>query len=129
MVQQGQTVAEVAPENAPLVLSASLPTSEAGFIKQGMPVQVKLDAFPYQDFGVVSGKVTSISPDTKKDEQQGAVYKVEVVLDRNYVNANQQTIHFKAGQTASADIIIRRRRIADILLDPIRQLQKGGINL
>jgi HlyD family secretion protein len=52
-----------------------------------------------------------------------------VALDRNSVTANNQTIHFKTGQTATADIIIRHRRIADILLDPIRQLQKGGINL
>lgn len=36
---------------------------------------------------------------------------------------------FKAGQTGTADIIIRRRRIIDVLLDPIRQMQKGGINL
>ncbi len=129
VVQQGQTVAEVAPKTAPLVLSASLPNSEAGFIKPGMPVQVKLDAFPYQDFGIVSGKVTSISPDAKQDEKQGAVYKVEVALDRNYITANQQTIQFKAGQTATADIIIRRRRIADVLLDPLKQLQKGGIDL
>ena len=129
VVQQGQTVAEVAPTTAPLVLSASLPNSEAGFIKPGLPVQVKLDAFPYQDFGIVTGKVTSISPDAKQDEKQGAVYKVEVALDRNYVTANHQTIQFKPGQTATADIIIRRRRIADVLLDPLKQLQKGGIDL
>ncbi len=129
VVQPGQTVAEIAPKTAPLVLAASLPNGEAGFIKQGMPVQVKLDAYPYQDYGIVSGKVKSVSPDTKKDEQLGSVYKVEVVLDRNYVTANQQTISFKAGQTGTADIIIRRRRIVDILLDPLRQLQKGGINL
>jgi HlyD family secretion protein len=129
VVQQGQTIAEVAPTTAPLVLSASLPNQEAGFIKPGMPVQIKLDAFPYQDFGVVMGKVTSISSDSKQVEGQGLVYKVEVALDRNYINANQQTIQFKAGQTATADIIIRRRRIADVLLAPLKQLQKGGIDL
>jgi len=130
VVQEGQTIAEVAAKTAPLVLSASLPTQEAGFIKLGLPVQVKLDAFPYQDYGVVSGKVTSISPDTKRDERLGtSFYKVEVTLDRNYVTASQQAISFKAGQTATADIVIRRRSIADIFLDPIRQLQKGGIDL
>jgi HlyD family secretion protein len=129
VIQPGQTLAEIAPQDVPLVLSASLPNQEAGFVKRGMPVQVKLEAYPYQDYGMVSGKVTSISPDTKPDERLGAVYQVEVALDRSHITANHQNIQLKAGETATAEIIIRRRRIADLLLDPIRQLQKGGINL
>ncbi len=121
--------AEMYPYNAPLVLSASLPNQEAGFVKTGMPVQVKFDAYPYQDFGIVPGKVISISPDAKSDERLGEVYRVEVALARNYITTNRQTIKFKAGQTAGAEIIIRRRRVADILLEPFRQLQKGGIDL
>jgi multidrug efflux pump subunit AcrA (membrane-fusion protein) len=129
VVQAGQTVAEIAPREAPLILAAKLPNPEAGFVKTGMPVQVKLDAYPYQNYGLVTGFVRSISPDAKQDKQQGEVYQVEVALNRNYVTADHQTIQFKAGQTATAEIIIRRRRIADLLLDPIKQLQKGGINL
>jgi len=129
VVQVGQTIAEIAPENAPLILHAILPNREAGFAKVGMPVQVKFDAFPYQEYGMVSGKVISISPDAKPDEKLGAVYRVEVALDRNSVTANNQTIQFKSGQTASADIVIRSRRVIDVLLDPIKQLQKGGISL
>ncbi|HEY9596776.1 MAG TPA: HlyD family efflux transporter periplasmic adaptor subunit, partial [Cyanophyceae cyanobacterium] len=129
VVEPSQTVAEVAPKNAPLILLASLPNQEAGFVKAGMSVQVRLDAYPYQDYGLIPGKVTSISPDTKPDQQLGSIYQVKVALDRNSVTSEQGSIQFKAGQTASADIIIRRRRIADILLDPIRQLQKGGMNL
>lgn len=128
VVQPGQTVAEMAPHKVPLVLSAILPNQEAGFVKQGMPVQVKFDAYPYQDYGIVPGKVVSISPDAKPDERLGSVYKVEVALERNYVTANNRTIKFKPGQTAAAEIVIRHRRIADVLLDPIKQIQKGGIN-
>lgn len=129
VVQPAQTVAEIAPSGAPLVLKASLPNQEAGFVKTGMPVKVKFDAYPYQDYGIVQGKVTSISPDAKPDEKLGAVYEVEVNLDRNYVRDDRQRIPFKAGQTATADIIIRRRRIADVFLDPVRQLQKSGLDL
>jgi len=129
VVQPGQTVAELTPQDAPLVLLAKLPNQEAGFVKTGMPVKIKLDAYPYQDYGIVSGKVRSISPDAKPDQQLGAVYRVEVELERNSVTANNQKIPFKAGQTATADIIIRRRRIIDVLLDPIKQMQKGGIDL
>jgi HlyD family secretion protein len=129
VVQPGQTLAEIAPQKVPLVLSAVLPNQEAGFVEKGMSVQVKFDAYPYQDYGIIPGKVVSISSDAKADERLGAVYRVEVALDRNYVTAQQEKIFFKAGQTATADIIIRRRRIADVLFDPLKQLQKGGINL
>jgi hemolysin D len=129
VVQPGQTIAELAPQNAPLILETVLPTQEAGFIKIGNTAKVKFDAYPYQDYGVITGKVISISPDSKPDEKLGAVYRVGIALDRNYVKTHHQTVKFKVGQTASAEIIIRRRRIADMLLEPIKQLQKGGINL
>ncbi|NJO93322.1 MAG: HlyD family efflux transporter periplasmic adaptor subunit, partial [Hydrococcus sp. RM1_1_31] len=129
VIEAGKTVAEIAPEGAPLVLSAVLPNQEAGFVKKGMPVKIKLDAYPYQDYGVISGKVTEISADAKSDDKLGTVYRVEIELERDYVTDQQQKIEFKAGQTASAEIVIRRRRIADVLLDPIRQIQKDGMNL
>lgn len=129
VVQPGQTIAEMTPNQAPLVLEVSLPNREAGFVKTGMPVQVKFDAFPYQNYGVVSGKVVSISPDAKTDERLGVFYRVEVSIDRDSVKANNQSWKLKAGQTASAEIVIRQRSIADILLDPLKQLQKGGMSL
>lgn len=129
VVQPSQTIAEMAPEGEPLVLSAYLPNRDAGFVKVGMPVKVKLDAYPYQDYGIVTGKITSISPDSKPHEQFGAVYQVEVELDRNHITEKGRLIEFKAGQTATAEIIIRRRRIVDILLEPFRGLKEGGISL
>ena len=129
VTQPGQTIAEIAPASAPLVLSALLPSREAGLVRKGMTVQIKLDAFPYQDYGIISGKVNSISPDAENNEQMGAVYKVEIALDRHSVMHEQQMIPFKAGQTATAEIIVKQQRIIDVLLEPIRQLQKGGISL
>ncbi|MEG4211850.1 HlyD family efflux transporter periplasmic adaptor subunit [Microcoleus sp. S13_B4] len=129
VVQPGQTIAEMTPNHAPLVLEVSLPNREAGFVKTGMPVQVKFDAFPYQNYGVIPGKVLSISPDAKTDERLGVFYLVEVSIDRDSVKAQNQTWKLKAGQTATAEIVIRQRSIADILLDPLKQLQKGGMSL
>jgi len=129
VVQSGQTIAELAPENAPLILEATLPTKEAGFVKVGNEVKIKFDAYPYQDYSIIPGKVISISPNSTVNEQLGAVYRLEIAMDRNYVKANHQTIKFQAGQTATAEIIIRRRRIIDILLEPLKELQAGGSTL
>jgi hemolysin D len=127
IVQAGQTIAEIAPNSAPLVLSAVLPSQEAGLVKEGMPVQMKFDAFPYQNYGVVMGTVRSISPDAKSDEKLGVVYEVKIALDD--VGQKQPVVSFKAGQTAKAEIVVRQRRIMDVLLEPIRKLQKGKITL
>lgn len=129
VVQSGETVAEIAPQGSPLVLSAALPDREAGFIKKGMPAQVKFDAYSYQDYGAIPGKVISVSPDAKSDERLGAVYQVKIELERNYVTSDLKKILFKPGQTATADIVIRQQRIIDVLLDPIKKLKQDGIDL
>ena len=129
VVQSGETVAEIAPQGAPLVLSAVLPDREAGFVEKGMAAQVKFDAYSYQDYGVIPGKVISVSPDTKTDEKLGAVYRVKIELERNYVTNDLKKILFKPGQTATADIVIKQQRIIDVLLDPIKKLEQDGIDL
>ncbi|MGQ9872619.1 HlyD family efflux transporter periplasmic adaptor subunit [Leptodesmis sp.] len=129
VAQAGPPIAEIAPQGVPLILSAALPTREAGLVKVGDRTQIKFDAYPYQDYGIISGKVIAISPDIKSDEKLGAVYRVEIALDRSSVTKDQQTIPLKAGQTATAEIVVRHRRIADVLLDPIRKLQETNLNL
>ena len=129
VLEPGETVAEIAPEGADLVVSATLPNEEAGFVEPGMLVQVKLDAYPYQDYGVVPGRVTKISADAQADEKLGEVYQVEIKLEKDHITENQRIISFKAGQTLTADIIIRNRRIIDVLLDPLKQIQEDGIDL
>jgi HlyD family secretion protein len=129
VIETGKTVIEIAPYQAPLVLSATLPNREAGFVTKGMPVKIKLDAYPYQDYGVISGTVTSVSSDAKTDQQLGEVYKVKIALDKNYVVHEGEQIKFKPGQTGTADIVIRRRHIVEVLLEPIRQIKEDGINL
>jgi hemolysin D len=129
VINAGETVLEIAPSDRPLVLSALLSNEEAGFVERGMPVKVKLDAYAYQDYGLVAGKVTEISADAKSDEQLGQSYQIEVALDKNYIVDEQKTIKFKPGQTATAEIIIRHRRILEIFLDPIKKLGSDGVNL
>jgi hemolysin D len=129
VVQVGQTVAEIAPEQRPMVITAVLPNQEAGLVKPNMPVQLKFDAFPYQTYGVIPGRVQRISPDAKPDEKLGNVYRMEIALDRNYVMKDNQKVFFKSGQTASVEIVTRQRRVMDVLLAPIHQLQNGGLTL
>ena len=129
VVQPGETIAEIAPKSAKLVLSAALPDREAGFVEIGMPAQVKFDAYSYQDYGIIPGKIISVSTDAKTDETLGAVYRVKIELERDYVTEDFKKVLFKPGQTATADIVIRQERIINILLEPIKKLRQDGIDL
>jgi HlyD family secretion protein len=71
----------------------------------------------------------TISADAKSDQNLGEVYQVEVKLDSDHISKNQQVIPFKPGLAVSAEIIIRERRILDVLLDPIKQIHKDGVDL
>ncbi|WP_088241881.1 HlyD family efflux transporter periplasmic adaptor subunit, partial [Calothrix rhizosoleniae] len=62
VVQSGQRIAQIAPKNADVVLKAQMPIQDSGFLKVGMVVKVKFDAYPYQEYGIVEGKVTWVSP-------------------------------------------------------------------
>ncbi|NJM47895.1 MAG: HlyD family efflux transporter periplasmic adaptor subunit [Alkalinema sp. RU_4_3] len=57
VIQAGEVVAEIAPEGKPLILSTILPAKDVGFIKEGLPVKVKMEAFAYQDYGIIEGQV------------------------------------------------------------------------
>ena len=129
VLQPGDTLAEIAPASAPMVLSATLPSQEAGLVEPGMPVNLKFDAFPYQDYGIVKGKVLSISADADINKTTGATYQVEVALAQKTMQHEGREVPLKAGQTATAEIITSRKRIISVLLDPIRKLKKSNISL
>lgn len=58
VVQTGQMLAQIAPKGATLILKAQMPSQQSGFVKVGMPVKIKFDAYPFQEYGVTQGRVT-----------------------------------------------------------------------
>ena len=129
VVQPGQTLAEIVPDSTPLILSAVVPHQEAGLLKVGMETQIKMDAFPYQDYGILSGQVISISPDAKVKGETINGYQINVSLDEDFVVHERQMVKLQTGQTADVEVVIRRRRIIEMLSDPIRQLTEGKLSL
>ncbi|MBI4781887.1 MAG: HlyD family efflux transporter periplasmic adaptor subunit [Oscillatoriophycideae cyanobacterium NC_groundwater_1537_Pr4_S-0.65um_50_18] len=132
VIQSGQMVAQIAPKGAALIFKAQMPSSETGFLQLGMPVKLKFDAYPFQDYGVVSGHLHWISPDSKTIQtQQGEIemFEVEIVLDQLYIQDHEKPVALTPGQTATAEVVIRQRRIIDFVLDPFRKLQHGEFKL
>jgi HlyD family secretion protein len=132
VVQAGQRVAQIAPKNKAFILKAQMPNQHSGFLKVGMPVKIKFDAYPFQEYGIVQGKVIWVSPDSKVSQTPlGNVenFELDIALDQQYVHNGNKRIPLTAGQTATAEVIIRQRRVIDFVLDPFKKLQKDGLEL
>jgi HlyD family secretion protein len=125
-------VAEIAALKSPLIIRAQISTAESGFLRVGLPVKIKLDAYPFQDYGIIPGELIKISPNTVDvDTPNGkmAVYNLEISLKQHCIPSGNKCIALHPGDTVTAEIIVRQRRIVDFMLDPFKKLQQGGVKL
>ena len=132
VLQPSQMVAEIAPEGTPFVLKAQMATRESGSLHTEMPVKIKFDAYPFQDYGVVQGRLTKIAPSSKVTENSGgqvATYDLVINLNQTCIPSANRCIALTPGQTGTADVIVRQRRVIDFVLDPFKKLQKGGLDI
>ncbi|MEG3440328.1 HlyD family efflux transporter periplasmic adaptor subunit [Pannus brasiliensis CCIBt3594] len=132
VVQSGTRVAEIAPKGSRFILKAEMPTDQSQFLRAGMPVKVKFDAYPFQDYGIIGGQIIKRSPTAiEKETAKGKinVFELEIQLDRSCIQKGSQCIPFNPGDTATAEAIVRQRRVIDYILDPFKDLQKDGLKL
>ncbi|MDJ0734923.1 MAG: HlyD family efflux transporter periplasmic adaptor subunit [Nostocaceae cyanobacterium] len=132
VVQPGQIIAKIAPKTDSLILKAEMASQNSGFLEVGMPVKIKFDAYPFQEYGVMTGRVSWISPDSKiQQTNQGKLetFDLEISLPQSYIQAGNKHINLTPGQTATAEVIIHQRRVIDFILDPFKKLQKGGLKM
>lgn len=73
VLQAGQTVATIAPAGAPLVAEVRVPNQDIAFIQKELPAKLKLDAFPFQDYGTIEGTVVEVAPDAQFDKDLGSL--------------------------------------------------------
>lgn len=135
VVQPKQLIAEIAPKGTRLVFKGQIPTSESESIREGekqKEVKLKFDEFPFQDYEIIKGKLIWVSPNSKVNQTpQGnlVTYDIEVELMQSCIHSKGKCVVFQSGQPATAEVIIRQRRIIDFILDPFKKLQKGDLKL
>lgn len=115
-VQQGQTVAELAPLGEPLVFEARVSTSDIGRVSTGQRVKAKVDAYPHQRYGLVDGHVSDVSPDVTVTGREPAAFSVLVTPELRTQRSSRRSIPLRLGLTATAEIVTARRRLVELLL-------------
>ncbi|MGZ3239938.1 MAG: HlyD family efflux transporter periplasmic adaptor subunit, partial [Burkholderiaceae bacterium] len=124
-IQANTPLGGIAPKGARPILKTEIAENDRGFLREGLPVKLKFNAFPYQRYGLINGTLEFISPATKPSGlNKQPVYEGRIKLDRDNFFVGDTKYPLRYGMTATAEIVVRERRIIDLALDPFRQI--GG---
>lgn len=134
VMQPKQLIAEIAPAGqggkTDLIFKGEIPAAESESLRAqglGKEVKLKFDEFPFATYGIVPGKLIWISPNSKVTSSitgsSTTSYEVKIALDKPCLTYRQDCLSFKSGQPATAEIVIRRRRILDLIADPFTKLK------
>ncbi len=124
VVQQGQVLCQLCPLNAkPL---ARMMLNESGLPKLAASQKVRyfFEAFPYQRYGAVDGKLQWISP-AAVSSHDGSHFMASGSLDRTTIASAGKNLPLRVGMKGEAHIIVGRRTLIEYAFEPIRQLREA----
>lgn len=131
-------LASLTPVGAVMQAQLYAPSSALGFVRPGQTVQLRLQAFPYQKFGLQGGRVLSVAqapvqiselanvPLTLRPADNEPVYRMTVALDHQQVQAGGQPRALLPGMQLDADVVLERRRLIEWLFEPLLGWAKRG---
>jgi multidrug resistance efflux pump len=106
------------------IIKAVLPLANSAKVKIGLNSNIKFEAYPYQEYGVIQGIVENISlvPQASKD---GDYYLLEMSVNDSLSTTYGKKLTMKQEMQGSANIITEDRRVVERLFDKWRDLMKN----
>jgi len=98
-------------DNMPLVVKATVPNKNIGFIKEGMAARIKVEAYPFEQFGSVPAQVRQIEPNVGNEDN----FAMTLELLQNSIKADEHEIELFSGLTVQAEVQTRNQRLFELL--------------
>jgi multidrug resistance efflux pump len=124
-VQQGQVLCQLAPKDAKP--RARMTLNEAGLPKLTVTQRIRyfFEAYPYQRYGTVTGKLDWISP-SAVTSTDGSHFTALGSLDRYDISSRAgKILPLRVGMRGDAHIIVGSRTMIEYAFEPIRQLRES----
>lgn len=134
-VSPASALASLVPRGSELQAQLYAPSSAVGFVRPGQAVRLRLEAFPYQKFGQLEGRVLQVSrtplaageivsqalAGVQTGRSGEAMFRITVALDQAAAQRWPQPL--VAGMRLQADVLLERRRLVEWLFEPLFGLQ------
>ena len=118
----GETLVKVVPGGV-LEAKVFVTNRDVGFLKKGMVAQIRVDAFPYTQFGAIPGALKSVGtlPLAADEKNPLPRFPAYIRLDRDYVTRDNQRFPVSAGQSVQANLVLRDKRVISLLTDAVQK--------
>ena len=105
-----------------IIAKAIIPTVGFGKVEIGQKVNIKLAGFPYMEFGMLKGRIRSISlvPDAKG-------YMAEIEMDKGMTSSYKENLKFIQQMDGTAEIVTKDLRLIYRFINPLRSLLDNGL--
>ena len=126
----GESFVTVVPsvERSPVGI-VKVPQASFGKVSTGQKVNVRLNGYPYMEYGLLVGEIGYLSsvPEAAADPQTEPQYTAEIVFPDGMVTTYGRELRLIQKMDGTAEIITKERRLIMRLLDPIAALFRSGI--
>ncbi len=125
-------VVVIIPEDSDMVATLLASSKSVAFLEAGQDVNLLIDAFPYQKFGVQKGTIKDISKTPFKPGEldtpipyEQSIYRVVVTLNKQTVTAYGKEIPIKTGMTLQGDLIVDKRTLLQWMMEPLLTMKRS----
>ncbi|WP_202701854.1 HlyD family efflux transporter periplasmic adaptor subunit [Flavobacterium sp. UGB4466] len=124
-IQSGQELFKIVPDNNQMIGQVNLPENGSGKVKVGQGVIVKLNNYPFNEYGSIKGKVKRISLVTNQQtlsDNQNKInsYLVDIDLPNGLKTNYGVELNFHAEAKGTAEVITEDRRLIERFFDNLR---------
>ena len=97
--------------------------ADIGFLKKDMKAEVRVNAFPFTQFGNIEGKLKLIGKEAIKPDQLNPEPRFPVIVDLSQQYLERKGIKYpvKAGQTVSINFVVRNKPVISLLSDALEK--------
>jgi hemolysin D len=102
-----------------LIAKVAISNKDIGFVRETQEVDVRIDAFPFSEFGDVKGTVLAIGSDAlpPTETQPFYIFPAKIKLNQQTINVNGKVTQLQPGMSVSANVRLRQRTVISIFTD------------
>ena len=149
VVTPAQQLMTIVPTDSHLEAEAMISNRDIGFVSAGQQADVKIDTFNFTRYGLLQGKVVSVSQDaivrdkpnakaadkklggalsdSSEPEGQELLYSARVSLDDTHMQIEDKMVNLAPGMAVTVEIKTGTRRLIEYLMSPLLRYRQESL--